>query len=578
MSSQTSMGKVFFALCNSVDTPVSLGLWLRFKHSPSELLSVKLRPEHYTDPATFSKDYMLISLVRKYKGLQTGVETDLVALQKFHASEEQCSSTNKRIRESGHSFNERVEGIIHSAKRKIARILGPFSYKKVLHQCEWTIGATLELPRRKAFVDTKLTQLPITVTRRALPHLVREIEHDPAWFFALTGIYPSGAFCILRDSFEVVKGNRITTVPKDSSTDRVIAIEPRGNIFLQKGVGNYIRGRLKKYGIDLSKQETNQFWAQCALDLGLSTIDLSSASDTIAKELVFLLLPVDWANHLDEVRSPFGEVSNQSFIKYEKFSSMGNGFTFELESLIFFALCEAAQEMAGKVDWMLTSVYGDDIIIPEAYYDEVAEMLDWFGFSVNHAKSYRSGQFFESCGKHYYSGRDVTPIYQKELLDEIEGMRLGNRLQRWSLRNDAFPLIREAWQILRSTYVATWNCQLPLDAEGDDGWIMLRFKPEAVSKNHGYQCRVVRFMKKGLPFDDKAMLAYALRKLSWRSLSKLIDPWRHASPSISDLLSDRLGYLSVDIGEEQLEFEVESARFTFARRWVHTNVGVRGKS
>lgn len=575
MSSQTSMDEVYFALCKSTDTPVALGLWLRYKHAPKELLEVKLDPGHYTDSASFAKDYMLISVIRKYKGLKTEIDTEYEAISKFITSEEQCLSTNRRILESLRSVTPgRVEGIIHSAKRKIARILGSFHLRKVLHQCEWTTGSTLEIPRRKSFVDTKLTQLPITVTPRAAVHLAREIVHDGRWFEALSGVYPEGPFCLHKSVLQIVDGNKITTVPKDSSTDRVIAIEPRGNIFLQKGVGNYLRGRLKRSGVDLSKQEVNQYWAAEALSLDLATVDLSSASDTIARELIYLLLPVDWAVYLDEIRSPFGRLPNGRVIKYEKFSSMGNGFTFELESMIFFALSEAIQDTSGRIDWKLTSVYGDDIILPKAYYHDLAEYFPWFGFSVNNRKSYYSGQFYESCGKHYFGSDDVTPIYQKELLDEVEAMRLGNRLQRWVPRtNSPFSIVRDAWQVLRSRYTTLKDCQIPLDVEGDDGWVSPVLSNRKYCPNRGLRCRVIRFTKKGLPFDDKAMLAYALRKLAWRSNSMYVR--KDVTASLSDVLSDRLGYLSVIVSGNTTEFEVESGRFTYGWRWVHTNEVVR---
>lgn len=88
---------------------------------------------------------------------------------------------------------------------------------------------------------------------------------------------------------------------------------------------------------------------------------------------------------------------------------MGNGFTFELESLIFWALCSAVMDCL-SIDGDL-SVYGDDIIVPVKAYPAVKEILAFAGFTTNDKKTFADGPFRESCGKHYFKGQDVTPIY-----------------------------------------------------------------------------------------------------------------------------------------------------------------------
>lgn len=567
MTSQ-SMKRVFLSLCESADTPVSLGLWLRFKYAPKELAEYRIKVDNYTNHESFSVDYMIGSLLRKWKGLETGIDTEEEAYLKFSASEEKCLLTNKRLKSGVKDpYGSRAGAIMHHASRKIAQVLGPFSLKDVLHRCEWSDGATLELPKRRAFVDTKICQLPITVSRSALSWLRLVIETDPRWGEAILGVEPEGPFSLLPGCFKLVEANKVTTVPKDSTTDRVIAVEPRGNIFLQKGVGNYIRGRLRKFGIDLSKQETNQEWARLAYDLGLATIDLSSASDTVAKELVFQLLPIDWSLYLDDLRSKRGTLRGNS-LSYEKFSSMGNGFTFELESLLFWALCESYQEVAG-VNWRLTSVYGDDIIVPSESFHGIKELLEYCGFEVNTKKSFSSGPFYESCGKHYFEGHDVTPIYQKELLDEVEAMRMGNRLVRWSSRMSN-ALTRSAWHELRETYRLLEQCRLPIYAEGDDAWVWPYPFGRSPDLNHGWRCKVVRYLRREFPPNDVAMLAYSLRKMSWR-VNSLWCLSREYSPQDlrhTDALENRIGYLFIDQSTPTTVIEVESAQFTLTKRWV----------
>ena len=569
LSFQT-IGRVFLSLCEATDSPVALGLWLRFKHgSHKELSEKRIIPSDYNEADSFKKDYLLGSFLRKYKGLDTNVNLKEVALLKFSASEVKCTETNKRLR----SFHDdphgsRASTIMYYAMRKIAKILGPFNLSRVLHRCEWTGGATLDVSKRAAFVDTKMSQFPIAVTGRALPYFRLEIERDMRWCEAILGFEPEGPLCFLPSTFKVVDGCRITTVPKDSTTDRVIAIEPRGNIFLQKGVGNFIRERLRKFGIDLSKQETNQEWARVAYDLGLATLDLSAASDTVALELVKQLLPFDWFNYLNNIRSHSGLVQGNR-VHFEKFSSMGNGFTFELETLIFYALSSAVQDHAG-VDWKLTSVYGDDIIVPKDVFPATIDILSYAGFDVNVNKSYSEGNFFESCGMHFFKGEDVTPVFQKEVLDEVEAIRCANRLIRWACRNRLPTFVKKSWYELRNSFRLLSDCRLPLFAEGDDGWLWPLAFGQKADPVYGYRCKVLRFVKKAMPSYDRAMLAYSLRKMSWRSnslysLTRRYSPHdlRHDTP-----LSERIGFLFVEIVGDSAVVEVETARFTTGRRWV----------
>jgi len=94
----------------------------------------------------------------------------------------------------------------------------------------------------------------------------------------------------------------------------------------------------------------------------------------------------------------------------EKFSSMGNGYTFELETVIFSAITAAVHEMvtgeAAKLHQNVF-VYGDDIICKTDVSLDVIAALRWFGFSLNERKSFVSGPFRESCGGDYFNGVPV---------------------------------------------------------------------------------------------------------------------------------------------------------------------------
>lgn len=220
---------------------------------------------------------------------------------------------------------------------------------------------------------------------------------------------------------KIVHGNRFTTVPKDFSKDRGICVEPSLNVYYQLGVGGHIRSRLKRLaGIDLELgQELHRFSARkSSVDGSHATIDLSNASDTVCVEIVRLLLPDDWFELLSSLRSP-KTLFKQRWHKLEKFSSMGNGYTFELETLIFLSLILAVCERE-SVSSETVMVYGDDLIVPSGISNQVITLLKLCGFTPNVKKTFSEGPFRESCGGDFFGGVDVRPHFQKKDPDSAE--------------------------------------------------------------------------------------------------------------------------------------------------------------
>jgi hypothetical protein len=326
-------------------------------------------------------------------------------------------------------------------------------------------------------------------------------------------------------------------------------------MFLQKGVGRHIRGRLKRNGVDLDNQGINQALAGLALKLNLATLDLRGASDAVSTELVAQLVPVDWFNYMDDLRSHYGLLDGQE-IRFEKFSSMGNGFTFELESLIFFALGYAIVEV-DSVDIHQHaipsfSVYGDDLICPVEMSQSFIEVLSYCGFEINPSKSFVTGYFFESCGKHFFKSCEVTPIYQKEVLDDRESIRFFNRYLRWCMK---YSEKSEFLSILRERSIFR-NLSIPLHEESDDGFLTVIDSSKATAKGY-VRIKVVKQVHKAFPANESAFYAYALRKLHARSpLMRAYDPYRSR---LSDLLL-------LDATDGRQVVEVESGRFIIGYR------------
>ena len=497
--------EVYFAMCKSVDSPVSLGAWIRFKEGEfKSLAEMKIEPDDYQSPRDFALDYSVVEYLSKNKFLDCGVDKREAALLSFNKREEVNRSLNQEWKDT-QRINP-AERLILRAQRLVSRVLGPFKWERLLTDCRWGRGSTATLPLSRAYLENKYLEQPgISVTRSAAPYFLRLLSEDIHWLNA-RGIQADGPLSLLKpeEQLQYVDGCVITTVGKNSLKDRTIAKEPTGNLFLQFGVGAYIRTRLQQVlGIDLSSQLKNQ----TAAEAGWATIDLKDASNSLFRELVATLLPLDWFVYLDRIRSRQAVMPDKSVRTLEMFSSMGNGFTFELETLLFAAISIAAVEESDM--WSPVLVYGDDIATLSSLGPVVVKALESFGFTVNTKKTHVSGPFRESCGRHFFNHVEVTPVYQKELPHELhEVYRCYNRLIRLSLRlsrvNCRDSVLRSAASAaLRGIQVRHATA---ITAE-DDGVITFRgdnWEGPALSKRFSFRPRPLATV-------DSVRLAYTLR-------------------------------------------------------------------
>ena len=396
--------KIFEAL----DTPISLGAHLRLKHGEyRQLVEMSIKPEDYVDPRRFFLDYQSVKLLSKYPYLDTGIDTKQVAFGKFVDAEDLCRKTNTRfrLRDDGYLFNSRVERVLSNASRKISHILGRVP---TLAEMDFSFGPGAAYGvRGETSVYNKVSSA-LECTYVFADKLQEFLEEFPGWF-------PEGFHDVV-----LLPGSQLAFVAKDAKTDRPICIEPLLNGLYQKGVGAWIRKRLKSFGINLDDQGINRKLVSQALTDLLATVDFSSASDTIAYRLVMDLLPWEWFEFLNVARCPSYEHEG-AWKTFQKFSSMGNAYTFELETLIFYALACACCEELG-IDYQTgvnLSVYGDDVIIPRDAYNLFSEVSSCCGFAINQSKSFHEGVFFESCGHDYFDGKFVRPYLIKKRLNKL---------------------------------------------------------------------------------------------------------------------------------------------------------------
>ncbi len=405
--------RVIEALRTSLVPMISFDDWFAYANHDID-------PGRYSSRETFIRDYVFVSFLRKWKGLKDKrINPEWTAFSSWLDAEKLCFRTNKRLEsEASTGLYSVAPSIISGAQRKIAQILGRLDYDRIAELCRFGGGATTDLPRGSTHAKKSLRP---SITFDAIPAACRVLARDE-YLGSLVGPLKT---------LKVLEANRMVMVPKTVKTHRPIAAEPTLNSFIQQGIGRYIRERLQRFGVDLNDQTINQVYASIAQAEGFSTIDLSSASDTLCTNLVKLLLPREWFELLDSVRCKKTKYKGKTFV-LSKFSSMGNAFTFELESMIFYAL--VSEVCTGGV----SSVYGDDIVVKDDDYRHVVEILTWSGFKINEHKSYTAGShFYESCGKHYFDGAEVTPCYQKDVCTRPHDyVRLHNRLVRAGIRLD----------------------------------------------------------------------------------------------------------------------------------------------
>lgn len=239
-------------------------------------------------------------------------------------------------------------------------------------------------------------------------------------------------------SYSIVPGNRLAFVPKTNEVSRTICVEPALNLFFQFGLGHVLTARLHQvYGIDLARQpDLQRELAYLGSITGsVATLDLSSASDTISLGMLRSILPREWVMWMELFRSPHVTLPDGSTRELFMVSSMGNAFTFPLETIIFRAIISAAARVSGLiVDPGLIGVFGDDMIYPTVLHRKVTRLLSLLGFVINADKTFVEGPFRESCGHDYFGGHDVRGVYIKTLETVQDRYVAINQLNAWSAK------------------------------------------------------------------------------------------------------------------------------------------------
>jgi len=470
---------------SGINTPLSLAMWMIYESGDFAALSeVRVNPDFYFDidilglQRNCRDDYQAYNLFRKLDGL---VPSDLLegpTKAKYAKAEAACQRTNLEFslyERQKISFPSEVGEVLYLAQQKIASILGRSRIWD--NDGGFGPGATKSCKGYKAHLLYKLSSNPSCSTRLR-PYLARYLSKCPTYVESIIAQPVEGPCSPYMQSFS--DACKLIFVPKDIKSLRPISIEDTGSLFYQKLLGTWIRSCLRAEGMDLdTRQPVNGRLAREGSISGrFATIDFESASDTISKKLVEYLLPTYAYRQLNAARSTHVEYEGKSFC-LSKFSSMGNGFTFELETLIFYSLLSACYAHKGvsyhtKDDALCNiSVFGDDVICESSVVDLFTKVSRFCGFTINTEKSFSSGCFRESCGYDYFNGIAIKPFRVRKLItNDFVAINTANRLRVGTLAGKfSDNRFRPAWLVLIRQLHASSYTYGPFDSSSTSIWV-----------------------------------------------------------------------------------------------------------
>lgn len=196
---------------------------------------------------------------------------------------------------------------------------------------------------------------------------------------------------MFRACTSLTRVSRVTTVPKDNKSDRVITCEGLWTMVCQLSYAASLRSHMKRVlGFDL---ETRQDVHRALIRAGGATIDLSKASDSNWMCVLRELFPATQYRWLEKMRTGIFEVKTEDGVSYHPlrmFAPMGCGCTFEVMTLVLLSHVRVLDSGG--------SVFGDDIIIRQEKAKQLIVNLEAQGWRINNEKSFTEGNFRESCG------------------------------------------------------------------------------------------------------------------------------------------------------------------------------------
>lgn len=510
------------ALCETVGTPRALMVKLLIENQEwRQLADLTIDPAGYVDGEKFADDYLVSSVLTKSDHLPIKIDLDAECEALFRKCESVNAVTNARLIGAKHP------DWFYTVQSEFRTILGPLSpgrLKRISDSCKFGPGVHVGV-NGMGLVPSIKYDSTLSLTHALVP-FCRSLMGENWWSYN-------------QQPREVVRGSEFFTVPKKATAKRGCAKEPAINMFGQSGIGQYLQKRLAMFGIDISDQTRNQQLAGRAWTDGLATIDLSNASNLMSRGVVWELATTEWSHLLDLFRSPEMKMPGGDWVELQMHSSMGNGYTFALETAIFAAVVRASvpTDLHDGI-----AVYGDDIVCPQRYAPVVIERLEYLGFQVNSRKTSLAGSFFESCGQDFFRGVNVRPFYLRRQRDAAEAapyfLEVANSLRIYANRRGGGEFCDIRWKPLwdrlvkavpgpwKKTYVPASLGNAGIIVDSGDKRLRRPSSKGRFAQNEGYVARYVVREPVLLDRETHGVLLATLKAGSSAVLSRGKEPRR----------------------------------------------------
>ena len=248
--------------------------------------------------------------------------------------------------------------------------------------------------------------------------------------------------------------SRLSTVTKNAEKDRPISMEPFWNMVGQLSFARDVRALVyERYGINLNTlADLHRAKVRCA---GIATIDFKNASNSNWLVVLRDLLPRNVMKLLMDLRTPITHYNGQ-FHWWNMLAPMGNGFTFEIMTVVLLHLARVFDPNA--------TVFGDDVMIAQDVAPQFIKLCEALGWVVNTDKSFITGNFRESCGafSEIASQRLLHSFDFHEITDEVGICVTANKLRSIARAGQVSPamfkLLVASWiEIVKTLPRVVWR-------------------------------------------------------------------------------------------------------------------------
>lgn len=375
-----------------------------------------------TSVAIFKRYYQLEKFWSRYTADDDLLPPKLVAATTFDSLESDTIEAAEAIK---HEWKLTTWQVVREARRIAKKILGEFSKDEWYGLCRFGRRASQDVPMRESYLHRKAA-LPISCSNVLVAPFEDYLKGDTL----LSNVFEESSSEHLRYTLRNVL--TLSLVPK--KFDKLRPVTPYSTVasFLSLGLGEYIRARLREQvDIDISRQQDRHRKAVIGMsrDRFHVTADMKAASTMITSRHVRAILPYQWYKAMQAFHVPLilwkpGKDVRPRLLTTNTFAGMGCGFTFPLQTLVFYCVLSAIKRLS-LTERGYVSVYGDDLIYPRKMHTYVMRVFEDLGFCINRSKTFVDSYFRESCGEDAFHGVSVRPFCYEGTTETLKGPKLG---------------------------------------------------------------------------------------------------------------------------------------------------------